>query len=261
MPFCAGSETPVHYETDGAGPPVVLINGLVASAFLWPAPWIERLAGSRRVIRVSNRGTGHTEPGDGIAIETMAADVVAVLDAEAVDEVDVLGFSMGGMVAQALALGWSSRVRRLVLSSTTTGGANDVHPDFVEAIGKIASSPGEAAASLFPLIVAPGFWDDHPEVLADLGAGWQAAPTPPETGTAQLMAAARFDSRDRLGDVTAPTLVLHGLEDRLLVPAGGERVAAGIRGARLETFEAVGHMVAYEAPESVDLVTEFLDSP
>lgn len=258
MPFCERGDTRIHYEVGGDGPPLVLVNGLVASALLWPTPWVQRLEADHRVIRVSNRGTGHTGPGDGIAIESMAADVVAVLDSEGVDRADVVGFSMGGMVAQWLALEWPARVRRLVLSSTTTGGANDVHPDFVAAIGKMADAPGEAAGALFPLIVAPGFWDDHPEVLADLAAGWQAAPTPPETGPAQLMAAAQFDSRERLPEIATPTLVLHGLEDRLLVVDGGRRVVAGIPDARLETFTGVGHMLAYEVPASAELVTEFV---
>lgn len=255
MPLCPVSDTEVHYEVGGHGPAVLLLNGLVASAFLWPRRWRERLERSHRVIRVSNRGTGHTVADGEMLIPELALDAVAVLDASGVDRAHVVGFSMGGMVAQAIALDHPERVGALTLCSTTTGGVADVHPEFVEAIGGSGGDTVRAAGAFFHLLTGAGFFDEHPEALGDLAEGWQQAPTPPATAGLQLMAAAQFDSRSRLGEIASPTLVLHGTVDRLLVPAGGERLAAGIPGARLQLFEGVGHMLPYEATdESLDLV-------
>ncbi|MBI2169598.1 MAG: alpha/beta hydrolase [Actinobacteria bacterium] len=259
MPFCEGVGGQIHYEVGGSGPPMLLLNGLVASAYLWPRSWLERFEATRTVVRVSNRGTGHTPLGEKLTVDAMAEDALAVLDALHLGPTPVLGFSMGGMVAQSLTLARPERVTALVLASTTTGGENDVHPEFLAAIGNSGGDTASAASSFFHLLTAPGFFERSPETLSDLGRGWQAAPTPPDTAIAQLVAAAGFDSRQRLTQIDVPVLVLHGLEDRLLVPAGGERLASGIGGARLELYPDVGHMLPFEVPqESGEVIEGFL---
>jgi len=259
MPSCAVDDIEVHYEEGGEGPPLLLLNGLVASAFLWPSAWLDRLERDHRVVRVSNRGTGHTPPGDEVTVPGMAADAAAVLDHLGIDRAGILGFSMGGMVAQALALGAPERVGALVLVSTTTGGAVDVHPEFVAAISGSGGDTVSAAGAFFHLLTGPGFFEENPASLGELAEGWQQAPTPPDTAVLQLTAAGMFDSRDRLHEISAPTMVLHGIEDRLLMPAGGERLAAGITGATLHTFEGVGHMLPFEtASHTAEMVAAFL---
>lgn len=259
MPICATGDVEVHYEVGGAGPPLLLLNGLVASAFLWPPAWLARMERHHRVVRVSNAGTGLTPAAEGLTIERMALDALVVLDELAIERAHVLGFSMGGMVAQALALDHRARVERLVLVSTSTGGAGDVHPEFAAAVGGSGGDTASAAGSFFHLLVGPGFFEDNPASLADLAEGWQQAPTPPPTALEQMGAVAMFDSAERLAEIAAPTLVLHGSDDRLLIPGGGKRLAAGIPGAGWHEYEGVGHLLAYEVgDESAEVIVGFL---
>lgn len=259
MPFCEGTDTRVHYETGGDGPVLLMLNGLVASAFLWPRAWLDRFERAYTVVRVSNRGTGHTAAGDRVTIEAMAADALAVLDLVGADRAHVLGYSMGGMVAQSLTLSHPERVAALVLCSTTTGGAADAHPEFLGALAGAGGSAERAAGSFFHLLAGPGFLETNPQVVDELATGWLEAPTRAETTPAQLAAAATFDVRERLSELDKATLVLHGTEDRLIVPAAGERLASLIAGARLEIFHGAGHLLPFEVPErSGVLIQEFL---
>jgi len=259
MPWCERPDVRVHYEVSGDGPPLLLLNGLVASGFLWPRPWLDRFGEAYTVIRVSNRGTGHTPLTDGITIDALAADALAVLDECGAGRAHVLGFSMGGMIAQAVTLAQPERVAGLALCSTTTGGEADAHPEFLGALAATQGDAVSAFSSFIHLLTGPGFWDDNPEMVADLAAGWQQAPTPPETSFAQLVAVAAFDTRELAATIGSPVLILHGIEDRLIMPVGGERLAATIPGSRLEIFEGVGHMLPFEATERAgDLIEAFL---
>lgn len=262
MPFSDSASARVHYEVGGEGPALLLINGLVASAYLWPRQWLADLEMSFRVVRTSNRGTGHTRHEGDLTVPVMAGDALSVLDDLDIDRAHVLGFSMGGMVAQTLALDHAERVRRLVLCSTTHGGVSTAHPDFVQALGEGLPGGGhEATANFFPLIAGPGYFDNHPETLAELAELWLEAPTPWDTLALQLTAAAGFDVRERLGEIAQATLVLHGTEDRLIMYENGPRLAEGIPTARLETYEGVGHMLPFEASErSAGEISEFLQA-
>lgn len=263
MPTAERDEVRVHYEEGGAGPPLLMINGLAASAYLWPRRWLEVLESRFRVVRVSNRGTGHTHAPGPFGIADLAVDALAVLDAAGFDHSHVFGYSMGGMVAQTLALEAPERVRRLVLCSTSSHGVGTTHPDFAKALGDMVSegTTRAMAGSLFPILAADGFIDDHPEVVAELAEGWQQAPTPFATTLAQLQAAAGFDTRPRLGEIGAATLVVHGSDDRLIVHEAGPALASGIPDARFESFEGVGHLLPFETGRrGVEVVLDFLTS-
>src|SRR3954470_16173372 len=119
----------IHYQDSGDGPPLLVLNGWTASGLIWPDEWVHALERDYRLLRVCNRGTGWsdhvTSP---FTVADMVTDAVAVLDAEGIDRAHVFGLSMGGMIAQQLALAHPERVVRLVLCATAPP-----PPDFVMA--------------------------------------------------------------------------------------------------------------------------------
>src|SRR5438445_6704086 len=95
----------IHYQDTGAGPPILVLNGWTASGLIWPREWVDDLAADHRILRVCNRGTGWSEPvSDPFSLSDMVADAIAVLDAEGLARAHVFGLSMGGMIAQHLAI-------------------------------------------------------------------------------------------------------------------------------------------------------------
>lgn len=260
--FSSGSGTTIHYRVAGNGPPLLLLNGMAASGRLWPAAWLERLVASFRVLAMDNRGTGGSAwRGGELTISDMAGDALAVLDDCDLESAHVLGHSMGGMVAQALAVDHPERVRSLVLCATLPGRSGVPTPP--ETLAQMprpnAGTSQEPAGNVWRVVTAPGFADLHPEVIQEL-VDQQAAQRPsPEILMAQVRAAAVFDSAPHLASVRTPTLVLHGEADPQIPVENGRLIARHVPGARLEILSGVGHLVAYEAAERcAQLIEEFV---
>lgn len=253
----------MHYRDIGAGPPLLLLNGMAASGGLWPVAWIERLAASFRLLVVDNRGTGRSGwDGEAFSIADLAGDAASVLDDCGLASAHVLGHSMGGMVAQALAIGQPERVRSLVLCATLPGRSGVPTPPETLArlpgprAGRVSA---ELARNVWRVVTAPGFADRHPEVIAELAAQQAVQRTPRQVVMAQVEAAKAFDSGPRLGSVQAPTLVLHGEADPQVPVDNGRLIARAIPGSKLEVLPGVGHLVAYEAADRcAQLIEDFL---
>ncbi len=189
------------------------------------------------------RGSGGSDGPEGpVTIRTFVEDTVAVLDELGIDRAHVYGHSLGGMVAQELALERPERVRSLVLGATHPGGPHAVRPRT-----PVPKDRPELA------LYAPAFVAQHPEhVREDLRA--QAATRRPGAGRLQWQAIQGFDAFDRLPELAAPTLVLHGTEDRLVDPANARLLAARIPDAELVLLEGAGHRYQSERPERADRV-------
>ena len=262
MPFAGTRGFRVHYQDGGEGPPLVLLNGWMVSSYFWPRPWLDRLERSFRVLRVDHRGTGHSELPDGpFTLDDMAADALGVLDELGLERAHFMGVSMGGIITQQIALTRPERVLALVFCSTTPGGGHaETDPDFAAALAEGAGSRDTMMRSVLPLVAAPGFFEGSPDSLMELAVAWQAAPTSFEVMGQQLGACAAADFLGRLREIEAPTLVLHGDQDRLLPVDNGRLIAGAIPGARLEVLPGTGHMLTWEAPETAELVASFLES-
>jgi pimeloyl-ACP methyl ester carboxylesterase len=245
----------VFWTARGRGPALVLINGWSASCKTWPAAWLRELAQTHRVICPDNRGSGWSRFAEvPFTLADLADDVADVLDAEEVETATVLGISMGGMIAQEVGLRHPERVERLVLIGTRAPA-----PEFVERPGwgvaaQMLRPPGrrplyEFFRAQWGLCAAPGFADRHPERLDELARQMADRPTPRLLLAYQLRAMAGWGGAKRLADIEAPTVVVHGAEDRLAPPANGRRLAELIPDAEYVELPGVGHLVPYEAPD------------
>lgn len=259
MPYAQSGDVAIWWEEHGDGEPLLLIMGLGFPASLWyrvrPV-----LAERHRVITFDNRGTGRTGAVAGpYPIEVMAADAVAVLDAAGVRRAHVLGISMGGLIAQELALTHPERVASLVLAATHPGGSATVlpAPEVMELLRTRADLPLEQSyRATIPVAYAA---TTPAEVIdADIAARL-ANPTTPEGYTNQLVGGSAYGgAADRLPTLGAPTLCLHGSADQLVPPANSETLASLIPGARLQFIEGAGHMLFSDAPGAfVDAVEAF----
>jgi pimeloyl-ACP methyl ester carboxylesterase len=246
------------YDVVGTGPPLLFIQGLGYGRGGWgPAPSI--LARRFQVVTFDNRGFGDSDVAPGPYTTTqLAADAIAVLDAVAVDSAHVVGISLGGMVAQELALAQPERVRKLVLCSTTPGGPNSV-PMPQQTVALMGRQPQLDPHEALRLFVVNALSPEPPEELVEEIVAYRVANPPDGAGWRALMGAgATHDAMARLGTIRVPTLVVHGTADNVVDVRNAPLLADAIPGARLELFDGVGHLLPWERPaEFTALVEEF----
>lgn len=248
----------LHYTDRGAGPPLLLIAGIPAIAEDWDALAMP-LSASRRVIAYDNRGSGASSVTDGpYTTAQLAGDAVALLDHLAIDRADVFGMSMGGMIAEELAIRSPQRVRRLVLGCTHAGIAHAARqpPATARAFAMQTDDWGERMRALAPHAFASTVDD---ELLAGFIAKKSRDVQDPRGYAAQIAAVLAHDCAGRLDTIVAPTLVLTGDDDRVIPGASSELLCERIPGARLEIIPGAGHLFFIEKPsETLRLLEEFL---
>jgi 3-oxoadipate enol-lactonase len=237
-------------EPGAPGESVLMIMGLGASSRLWAriAPWIGR---RHRVILFDNRGTGRSAAvRSRLTMAGLAGDAIAVLDDAGVDSAHVIGASMGGMIAQHIALDHRDRVRSLVLACTTPGGRAGAPP--LRLLAATALRPVLGSRRTFPL-VSPLLYSartraEHPDRMREDLELRIADDTSPRTLYAQMSAISGHDTRSRLGELAElTTLVVHGLDDALIPPDRARELADRIPGARLELIPSCGHILGTDA--------------
>jgi pimeloyl-ACP methyl ester carboxylesterase len=255
VPIAHTPEVDLAYEVRGSGPTVLLIMGLGGRGADWNAGFVSRLAGHFEVVCFDNRGVGASGRPDGeYLLETLADDSVAVLDAIGRRRAHVIGVSMGGMIAQLVALRHPTRVERLVLLATSGGGASVTPPTPAAAAVLVPdrSRPiAEMVRTSMTAISAPDFAERDPAAVESIVALAVAQPTPALTFARQISAILTSDRSADLGRVTAPTLVVHGTEDPLIPLPNGHFLARAIPGARLVELPGCGHLPMWECPEEL----------
>jgi 3-oxoadipate enol-lactonase len=258
VPSVALGDIEMHYEESGAGKALLLVPGIPAIASDW-APLAQELSDSRRVIAYDNRGSGATTvtPAPYTAAG-LAADAVALLDALEVERADVFGMSLGGMIAQELALGWPERVDRLVLGCTHCGLAHAEPPDREagRAFAMVTDDWAERMRALAPFAFAPGVDGEFLERFVEKKSGDVQEP---EGYRGQIAAAVSHDTYDRLPQIARPTLIVTGDSDRVIPGASSDVMRERIAGSRLEVVAGAGHLFFLERPEAtLRLLDEFL---
>jgi pimeloyl-ACP methyl ester carboxylesterase len=262
MPYVERDGFSLYCEIHGQGDPLLLIRGLGSNLEHWYEQ-VPAFRHSYQVITLDNRGIGRSgDPGGPFSIADLAGDAAAVLAAAGAGRAHVLGLSMGGMIAQELALGWPEMVRGLVLVATHCGGGHKVLPtaETMELFNKLLTGKDlaeqmEGRKSLF----APETLEHRPGVLARYAKVAAAYQAPPEVMQRQWEAIQAFDTYDRLPSLAAPTLSLGGAEDRLVPPANAEILAQRIPGAKLKLIPQAGHQLLIEQPQEANAaVLEFL---
>lgn len=267
MPLIKCGDINLEYFDEGAGPPLLMIRGLGAQASTWGDDFIASLAKHFRCVRFSNRGTGRSDKPPGpVSVRMLADDAANLLDALGIDRAHVFSVSLGGMIAQELALNHPQRVERLVLGCTFCGGTNAVSagPDVT---AMLMPQPGmsrdDQMRATWPALMTERTIAEKRSFLEEMLRLDAETPTPPETVIAQIAAVGQFDTYGRLPSIACPTLVLHG-DDDVLIPTENARILhERIPGSSLEIMPAAGHMFFWEYPEetAATLVSFLLKVP
>ena len=247
----------IVWEERGSGQPLLLIQGLGYARWSWE-PVLPGLAERFRVISFDNRGIGDSDkPAGPYTAREMADDALQVLDEAGVERAHVLGASLGGMIAQELAVAAPERVARLVLCCTTPGGTATVPmPEVtVRLFAESGALPPEVALRRFvENALAPGA---PAGLVEELYERRLAGPPDPVGWPAQAAAGMGFQGVDHA--IEAPTLLLTGTEDNVVDPRNTDVLAERIPGARVERIAGTGHLFFWDRPDAVvRIVTEFL---
>jgi len=247
----------VHWHRSGNGPPLLLLNGWTASGLVWPEAWLRRLEDGYDVIRIDNRETGWSRSAPSpFTIGDLAADTRDVLKACGIDRATVLGISMGGMIAQELAIRHSEIVERLVLVATRP--PTPAHTPMSRHALRLALSRPPRDQPLREFLVTTwarttgnGFAAAHPEIFDELGDQIMRRITPRSGLVNQARAIMSWHGPGRLQRVSAPTTIVHGDQDPLITVDNGRRLAQLMPAARYVELAGVGHLVAHESGETL----------
>jgi pimeloyl-ACP methyl ester carboxylesterase len=253
----------IAYRVQGEGPPLVLVMGYRLSSAAWPAAFVDALARQFTVITLDNRGTGQSEKSvDGYAIANMARDLGGLLDELKISHTHMLGYSMGGAIAQEFARQFPDRVSGLILCATMCGGPRAIYapPPVVRVMRELDGlEPDEIARQIWKVTYSPGYLEKHRELAEDQMHREIAAPTPLHAADLQFQAFAEFDCSKALPNIQVPTLVLTGELDQLISPRNSKIIANLIPRAKLIIIPGCGHRVMWEATdECVTFIAEFL---
>ena len=266
MPVVRTNSIDLYYEVQGAGTPLVLLAGLGYPGWQWHrmAPL---LAQRCQVFTLDNRGVGRSDkPAGPYTASLLAADTVGLLDALGIEQAAIMGHSMGGFIAQALALEYPQRVSKLILASTNFGGPRHapITPAAMRVLTDVTGDPATRLRNGIVVSTAPGFAEQHPEVIDEWLAWRSANPIDPAGYQAQLAIGLGLLSEDaafeqRLPAITAPTLILFGAHDAVVPPANAELLARQIPHSRVHILPDAGHFFPLETPEdAASVVVEFM---
>jgi len=252
----------LYYEIHGQGFPFLLIRGLGSNADHWYEQ-VPAFSAHYQVIVFDNRGIGRSDAGEGdFTISTMAADIKGLMDGLGLRKAHILGVSLGGLVAQEMALAYPQRVQGLVLGVTACGGPHVVRRP--EARYNVApekmftGSQADARQALSALFAEKTLKDNFEKVERYLATSRRYPPTP-EVLMQQRKAAETYDAFDDLPRITAHTLVLAGSDDARLPPENSRILSQRIPNAKLHIIEGGGHMVMLEQPRLANqIILDFL---
>ena len=265
MPKVKVNDIQMFYEVHGGGFPLMMIMGFTGNTSWWDPRWIETLSEKFKIIAFDNRGAGRTDISDReYSIKLFADDTAGLMDALGVPRANVLGLSMGGMIAQELVLNYPEKVKKVILCSTHCGGARSVQASdevmemLTADVSALALSAEEVARMTIPLLFTEEFIKNNADLKELMVRQILKAPISNEAFMRQMSAIMQFDTYDRLSQIKTPTLILRGKQDILIPPENGSILEKAIPGARLVSFENSAHGLIEETEAVLGTILEFL---
>jgi 3-oxoadipate enol-lactonase len=250
----------IWYDEAGSGEPLLLLPGQASGHRMWDDV-LPSFAHRHRVLVYDHRGTGKSdaplEPP--YSIELFAADAIAVLDAAAVSRAHVYGISMGGRIAQRLAIKHPELMGAVVLGATTPGDSHGVRRS-AEVDSKFRTAePAERFRMLIDDLYTLEFQEAHPEAVEKFRTRVVLEPTPPEILRLRYQASQGHEAWEELPSITAPVLVIHGTDDSVNPTANARLLAQRIPGAELRLIDGARHGYHVERhAEATEVVLDFL---
>jgi pimeloyl-ACP methyl ester carboxylesterase len=267
----------IAYKIFGNGDPVLLINGYSAPMDFWDPDLLSKLASNYTVIVFNNRGIGNSSSGDKkFTLAQFANDTSGLLDALKIEKADVIGWSMGGMVAQELALNHPDKVRKLVIFASVCGGGGSgggggqttssstpevmPSPEVMKVFTNQSGTSQERIQRILPLMFPEEWRMKNPDYLEKIPKSTETIPN--KTLDNQLEAVINWPGTcNRLSEIVQPTLVVVGTDDELTVPMNSLQITKEIPGAVLVAVQGGGHALMLQNPEKFsNIVLDFLRS-
>jgi pimeloyl-ACP methyl ester carboxylesterase len=254
----------IAYRRIGNGRPLLILNGFAATSADWDPSFIDRLASSNQLILLDNRGIGgSTDDRQPFDIARLADDVLRVVETLGIERVNVLGWSMGGFIAQTLALQQPARINKLILLSADPGGADadlataEVWSQLVDMSGTPHEQARRLLSLLFPGDVAESIYRDFGDIVAVARA--QLCHDLVNRQAAAMDAWHRAGIGNRLREMKVPVLIATGTADVVIPPSNALKLVNAIPGAWLAQFNRGGHAFMAQYPRPLaDLINSFL---
>jgi 3-oxoadipate enol-lactonase len=257
----------IAYSLTGSGQPILLISGVGYGAWFWHkiAP---ALSERYQVIIFDNRGAGGSDKPDGpYTVPMLSADTAGLLDGLNIKNAIILGHSLGGFIAQELAITRRDLVSHLILASTNHGGPDviPITPEALQILTDRSGDPTKLVKRGIAIATAPGFAERQPEVMQELLTYRFTNPVPPAQYTAQVMAGASMSAftpqeiTNRMAAITVPTLILFGEHDHVVPPGNAALMAEKLPDAQIAILPESGHIFPIEQPAAtVNTIFKFL---
>ena len=261
MPLIKAGDINLEHYTDGSaqtggrspGPPLLMIRGFTGRAQSWGKAFLDDLARDFTTIRYSHTGIGQSEPSANVSIKSMADDGVNLLTALGIEKAHVFGISMGGMVAQELALHHPDRVLTLTLGCTHCGGSRGpaASPEAIKALTDTRGTQEERSRRAWAYSMGPG-WEQKPDAVSAVEnelAHVLQYPTPLSVVGQQWAAIQQFDTYDRLPSLNVPTQIIHGDHDQIVLVEHGRIIHERMPGSWLHILPGAGHVFMNDQPD------------
>jgi len=253
MPKIRVNDINIYYEIHGDGFPFLLIRGLSSDVYRWPSSFVKDISIKFKVILFDNRGAGRTDKPDiEYSMKMMAADTVGLLNALNIGKANILGYSMGGSIAQEIVLNYPEKVNKLILCGAGSGGpyAKAATEEVINLLtfDRKGMTPEQVLRKTLPILFPENFIKSHPEEIDEYIRRSTLAPIPAHSYQRQLGAISRFESYSRLKNIDPPTLIISGKKDVLVPCQNSEILAENIPGAQLTLFDEVGHAMFTQNP-------------
>jgi pimeloyl-ACP methyl ester carboxylesterase len=241
-----------------------MIQGTSENVYTWDHPVIDELSKHFKTVIFDKRGVGRSDKLEGdLTVEIMAANLLGLMDALNINQAHILGHSLGGMIAQELALNNPERIKKLVLCSTTCGGSKAEMPSMAtqSIMGRLASRGHTKllVKKAMPHTFSKKFIDENPEFIEKKTNDFLIMPTEPPTFQAHIAAWGRYNSCRKLKNIDIPTLIMHGKQDMIVPFSNSELLAEKLPNAEVVHFDSSAHMIHSEEPDKFyDVLLKFL---